>query len=145
MALQIKLTSIFVADQARALRFYTEALGFVKRAEVALPNGDKWLTVAAPDGPNGPDGPGDVELLLEPNTHPAARAYQRAICEAGIPAAAFHADDVDAEHRRLVARGVVFRTAPVEVPGALIAVFDDTCGNLIQIVQPRPGGDKEAA
>ena len=134
MALRIKLTSVFVADQARALRFYTDILGFVKKTEVALPNGDKWLTVAAADGPD------DLELLLEPNSHPAARAYQQAIYGDGIPAAQLHADDLSAEHERLVKLGVVFRTPPTEIPGASIAVFDDTCGNFILLVQPHPGG-----
>ena len=137
MALRIKLTGVFVADQRRALDFYTGVLGFAKKAEVALPNGDLWLTVAAADGPDG------LELLLEPNSHPAARAYQAALYESGIPAAQFHTDDLSAEHRRLAALGVAFRTGPVDAPGAAIAVLDDTCGNFILIAQPRPGAREQ--
>lgn len=133
MAPRIKLTSVFVADQGRALDFYTRVLGFVKKTELALPNGDKWLTVAAADGPD------DLELLLEPNSHPAARAYQSALYESGLPAAQFHVDDLSAEHERLVRLGVVFRAGPVDAPGATVAVFDDTCGNFILIAQPRAG------
>src|SRR3990172_3147746 len=125
--MKIKLTSVLVDDQDKALRFYTEVLGFVKKTE--LPAGKfKWLTVVSPEG-------GDVELLLEPNENPAARTYQSALCEQGIPLTAFAVDDIHAEHARLQKLGVVFRTAPTTMGPATIAVFEDTCGNLIQIYQ----------
>jgi catechol 2,3-dioxygenase-like lactoylglutathione lyase family enzyme len=125
--MKIKLTSVLVDDQDKALRFYTEVLGFVKKTE--LPAGKfKWLTVVSPEG-------GDVELLLEPNENPAARTYQSALLEQGIPLTAFAVDAIHAEHERLQRLGVVFRTAPTQMGPATIAVFEDTCGNLVQIYQ----------
>jgi glyoxylase I family protein len=127
--MRIQLTSVFVDDQDRALDFYTRVLGFVKCREI--PVGEyRWLTVRSPEG-------GETELSLEPNANPAARSYQQALMAQGIPATAFHSDDLDAEVRRLKARGVRFTTDPTEMGEVRIAVFADTCGNLIQIYQPR--------
>ena len=127
--MRIQLTSVFVDDQVRALDFYTRVLGFVKCREI--PVGEyRWLTVRSPEG-------GETELSLEPNANPAARSYQQALMAQGIPATAFHSDDLDAEVRRLKARGVRFTTDPTEMGEVRIAVFADTCGNLIQIYQPR--------
>lgn len=126
--MRIKLTSIFVDDQDKALAFYTEVLGFVKRKDV--PVGEfKWLTVVSPEGP------ADVELVLEPNANPAAKAFQAAIFEQGIPITAFEVDDVEAEHRRLRERGVAFTMTPTAMGPLTVAIFADTCGNLIQIYQ----------
>lgn len=126
--MRIKLTSVFVDDQDKALAFYTEMLGFVKKQD--LPLGQfKWLTVVSPEETDG------VELLLEPNDNPASRAFQEAISQQGIPAAMFFVDDIQQEYERLTGLGVVFRTPPTQTPGPTIAVFDDTCGNLIQIAQ----------
>ena len=125
---RIKLAGIFVDDQAKAERFYTEVLGFVKKQDIPL--GEfRWLTVASPDSPDG------MELLLEPNAHEAAKAYQMAICEDGIPATMFFVDDIQQEFERLTALGVRFVTEPTEAGPVTIAVFDDTCGNLIQLVE----------
>lgn len=127
--MRIQLTSVFVDDKDRALDFYTRVLGFVKCREI--PVGEyRWLTVRSPEG-------GETELSLEPNANPAARSYQQALMAQGIPATAFHSDDLDAEVRRLKARGVRFTTDPTEMGEVRIAVFADTCGNLIQIYQPR--------
>jgi catechol 2,3-dioxygenase-like lactoylglutathione lyase family enzyme len=124
--MRINLTSVFVDDQEKALRFYTEVLGFVKKHD--QPVGEfRWLTVVSPEGP------GDVELLLEPNANPAAKTYQAALLSQEIAAASFGVDDVAAEYERLRARGVTFRKPPMEMGPATIAVFEDTCGNLIQI------------
>ena len=118
-----------VQDQARALAFYTGVLGFVSREDQDL--GEfRWLTVAAAEDPGGP------ELLLEPNSNPAATRYQQSLHEQGIPAASFQVDDLEDEFQRLCGLGVEFIQAPFEVPRARLAVFDDTCGNLIQLVQP---------
>lgn len=126
--MKIVLTNVLVADQDRALRFYTEILGFVKKMEV--PTGEyKWLTVAAPDGPS------EVELLLEPMAFPPAQVYQKALFDAGIPYASFAIDDIAAEHERLLSLGVVFRTPPTKAGPVTLATFEDTCGNLIQMVQ----------
>ncbi len=126
--MRITVTSVFVEDQARALKFYTEILGFVKKNDVAA--GDyRWLTVVAPDKPDGP------ELLLEPNNNPAAKTFQAAIFAQGIPATMFAVDDVRKEYERMQALGVRFTTAPMAAGPSTIAVFDDTCGNLIQMVQ----------
>ena len=125
--MRIKLTSVFVDDQEKALKFYTEVLGFVKKTEV--PAGDyKWLTVVAA-------GRDDLELLLEPNANPPASAYQKAIHAAGIPSTLFFLDDIEKEHKRMVALGVSFKTKPTQSGAVKIAVFDDTCGNLIQLVE----------
>jgi catechol 2,3-dioxygenase-like lactoylglutathione lyase family enzyme len=126
--MKIKLTSVFVDDQEKALRFYTEVLGFVKKRE--LPAGKfKWLTVVSPEDP------GSVELLLEPNDNPAARTFQEAIFRQAIPAKAFAVDDIQKEFERMTKMGVAFKMTPTQMGPVKIAVFDDTCGNLIQIVQ----------
>ncbi|MEU6930843.1 VOC family protein [Streptomyces sp. NPDC046385] len=127
--MRIHLTSVFVDDQDKALRFYTEVLGFVKKTEVPVGE-DRWLTVVSPEDPDG------TELLLEPDRHRAVGPYKRALKEDGIPAAAFAVDDVPAEYERLRALGVRFTQEPVAVGPVTIAVLDDTCGNLLQIVHP---------
>ena len=126
--MKIKLSSVFVEDQNKALQFYTEILGFVKKEEIPLGSA-KWLTVVSPDEPDG------TELVLEPNGNPAAKTYQKAIFEQGIPTTAFAVEDIQSEYERLKNLGVVFHTKPAIVGEATIAVFDDTCGNLIQIYQ----------
>ena len=127
--MKIIFTSVFVNDQDKALKFYTETLGFVKKRDV--PEGPyRWLTVVSPDDQNG------TELVLEPNDNPAAKTYQKAIFEQGIPATSFGVSDVRAEYERLKKLGVKFTMEPTEVmKGVTIAIFDDTCGNLIQIQQ----------
>ncbi len=126
--MKIKLSSVFVDDQDKALRFYTEVLGFVKKADI--PVGEfKWLTVVSPEGPD------DLELLLEPNNNPAAKTYQEAIFEKGIPATSFFVEDVQQEYERMKQLGVAFRTEPTTMEWGTLAVFDDTCGNLIQLYQ----------
>jgi catechol 2,3-dioxygenase-like lactoylglutathione lyase family enzyme len=125
---RIHVTSVFVDDQAKALDFYTNTLGFEKKTDIPL--GDaSWLTVVSPDQPDG------TELLLEPSGHPAVKPFKDALVEDGIPAASFAVDDVRAEFDRLQARGVRFTQEPTEMGPVTTAVFDDTCGNLIQIVQ----------
>ena len=127
--MKISLTSISVRDQKAALAFYTEKLGFVEKTNI--PMGDvSWLTVVSPENMDGP------ELVLEPgDEYPAMKALKAALFEDGIPFKAFEVDDVDAEHERLTTLGVRFTQDPVESVGAKYAVFDDTCGNLIQIYQ----------
>lgn len=126
--MKIALSSVLVDDQDKALSFYTEVLGFVKKAD--FPVGQfKWLTVVSPDEPDG------TELLLEPNDNPAAKTFQAAIFEQGIPLTAFAVGDIQAEYERMKNLGVVFRMEPTQTDGPTIAVFDDTCGNLIQIYQ----------
>jgi catechol 2,3-dioxygenase-like lactoylglutathione lyase family enzyme len=124
--MKITLTSVFVDDQDVALAFYTEKLGFVKKTEVPLGE-DRWLTVVAPDDPDG------TELLLEPSGHPAVRPFKEALVEDGIPFTSFGVDDVHAEYERLQALGVRFTQAPLAMGEVTTAVLDDTCGNLIQI------------
>ncbi|MDG1026544.1 MAG: VOC family protein [Gammaproteobacteria bacterium] len=125
--MDIKTASIFVADQGKALTFYTDILGFRKINDIDL--GEfRWLTVSS-------DGSGETELLLEPNVHPAAKAFQVAIYDDGIPATVFHCDDIHDEFRRLSAQGVSFRELPTENGGVWLATFDDGCGNWIQLVQ----------
>ena len=127
--MQIKFVSITVEDQESALRFYTSVLGFEKMADI--PMGEyRWLTVTSPDGIEG------VELVLEPMGFPPARAYQKALFEAGIPATAFITKDIAAEVERLKARGVKFRGEPQDMGPIKVVVFEDTCGNLINLVQP---------
>jgi catechol 2,3-dioxygenase-like lactoylglutathione lyase family enzyme len=130
--MRINLTSVFVDDQRAALAFYTDVLGFTKHRDIPL-GAASWLTVVSPESPDGP------ELLLEPAGHPAVKPYRDALAEDGIPLAQFAVDDVAAEHERLTRRGVVFTQTPTDVGSAVIAVFDDTCGNLIQIVAEKPG------
>ena len=124
--MRIVITSVYVDDQARALEFYTDVLGFVKKADIPM-GASRWLTVASPDDPDGP------ELVLEPDGHPAAGPFKSALTEDGIPFTSFGVDDVHAEHERLVGRGVRFTQAPTAMGPVTTAVFDDTCGNLIQI------------
>lgn len=126
--MKIKLNSIFVDDQDKALMFYTEVLGFKKSKEI--PVGEfKWLTVTSPEGP------ADVELVLEPNANPAARQYQESLFKQGIPITAFEVDDIKAEYNRLKDQ-VVFTMTPTQHGPVTIAIFSDTCGNLIQLYQP---------
>ncbi|MDE2967610.1 MAG: VOC family protein [Chloroflexota bacterium] len=126
--MRITLTNVFVGDQDEALRFYTETLGFVKKHDV--PVGEfKWLTVVSPDDPDG------TELLLEPNENPVAQAYQSGLFDQGIPAASFAVTDITAEYEKLKSLGVAFTMGPTEMGDVTIAVFDDTCGNLVQIMQ----------
>jgi catechol 2,3-dioxygenase-like lactoylglutathione lyase family enzyme len=123
---KIHLTSVLVDDQEKALRFYTETLGFLKKHDV--PVGEhRWLTVVSPDDPDG------TELLLEPDGHPAAKPFKQALVDDGIPFASFAVDDVNAEYDRLRAQGVRFTQEPLAMPTVTTAVLDDTCGNLIQI------------
>ncbi|GAA5148510.1 VOC family protein [Nocardioides marinquilinus] len=125
--MRIRLTSLFVDDQAAARTFYTEVLGFAVKHEV--PMGEHlWLTVVDPDDPDG------VELLLEPAGHPAVGPYRDALVADGIPLAQLTVDDVDGEHARLAAAGVVFTQAPTQMGPVRTAVLDDTCGNLVQLV-----------
>lgn len=126
--MRIVLTSVFVDDQEKALAFYTNVLGFVKKADVPM-GPARWLTVVSPEQHDG------VELLLEPDSHPAARPFKRALAEDGIPFASFAVKDVAAEHRRLSKAGVRFTQPPTAMGPVTTAVFDDTCGNLIQIAQ----------
>jgi catechol 2,3-dioxygenase-like lactoylglutathione lyase family enzyme len=124
--MRINLTSVHVDDQEKALRFYTEALGFVKKTE--FPAGEhRWLTVVSPDQPDG------VELVLEPDEHPAARAYKQGLVADGIPYNSFSVADVQAEYDRLTALGVRFTQPPTQMGPVTTAVLDDTCGNLLQI------------
>ncbi len=126
--MKIKLTSVMVDDQDKALKFYTEILGFVKKTE--FPVGQfKWLTVVSPEGPS------EIELALEPNINPAAQTFQKALHEQGIPFTAFFVDNIDQEYQRLLKLGVQFRSAPTQAGPVTIAVFDDTCGNLIGLCQ----------
>jgi predicted enzyme related to lactoylglutathione lyase len=126
--MKIKLTSVYVDDQEKALRFFTEVLGFTKKTDFS--NGPyRWLTVASPDDPDG------TELQLALNDNPAAKAYQQAIFEQGQPAVMFFTDDVKGDYERIKARGEAFTMPPTEVTGSTIAQLNDTCGNLIQITQ----------
>lgn len=124
--IRINLTSVYVDDQAAALAFYTEKLGFVKKTDVPA-GAARWLTVVSPADPDG------VELLLEPTGHPAAGVYKEALVADGIPFTQFAVDDVHAETERLKGLGVVFTQDPVDMGPVVTAVFDDTCGNLIQL------------
>jgi len=124
--MRINLTSVLVDDQAKALQFYTDVLGFVKKTDIPLGE-HRWLTVVSPDQPEGP------ELLLEPDEHPAAKPFKQALVEDGIPFLSFAVDDVHKEFDRLHGLGVRFTQEPVQADPVTTAVFDDTCGNLIQI------------
>ena len=126
--MKIVVTSVLVDDQEKALQFYTNVLGFVKKHDVPLGHA-RWLTVVSPDVPDG------VELLLEPSDHPAVGPFKRALVKDGIPFTSFGVDDVHAEHTRLVSLGVQFTQPPVAMGPVTTAVFDDTCGNLIQIAK----------
>ncbi|SFE03915.1 Catechol 2,3-dioxygenase [Lentibacillus persicus] len=128
--MRIKITSVFVEDQEKALQFYTEVLGFEKKMD--MPAGDfKWLTVVSPEEPDG------VQLLLEPNDNDAAKTYQQAIYEQGIPMTSFVVDDIASEYERLKEHGVKFSVEPTEAGPVTFAIFDDTCGNFIQISEAR--------
>jgi catechol 2,3-dioxygenase-like lactoylglutathione lyase family enzyme len=126
--MKIKLTSVMVDDQDKALKFYTEILGFVKKREIPLGE-HKWLTVVSKEEQDG------VELLLEPMGFEPAKTFQKALFEAGIPITAFHVDDIRKEYERLENLGVIFSMSPTKMGPATLAVFNDTCGNNIQIVQ----------
>jgi len=128
--MRIILTSVFVDDQTKALAFYTDVLGFVQKNDMPLaPDGPRWITVASPDDPDG------VELLLEPDGHPAVQPFKTALVADGIPCTSFAVADVRKEHERLSALGVRFTQEPIEMGPVTTAVLDDTCGNLIQIAQ----------
>lgn len=126
--MRIKLTSVMVQDQAKALAFYTEVLGFEKRTDLPM-GAARWLTVGSRESPT------EVELLLEPTLFPPARVYQRALYDAGIPVTAFGSSDIHGECKRLKGKGVVFRQEPSTAGSATVAVFEDTCGNLVQLYQ----------
>jgi catechol 2,3-dioxygenase-like lactoylglutathione lyase family enzyme len=126
--MRINLTSILVNDQTRALHFYTEVLGFVKNTEIPMDE-HAWLTVVSPESPGG------VELVLEPSDHPAVAPFKAALVADGIPYTSFAVDDVEAEHTRLLAVGVRFTQPPTNMGPVTTAVFDDTCGNHIQIAE----------
>ena len=126
--MKIKVTSLYVDDQDKALRFYTDVLGFAKKTDFS--NGPyRWLTVASPEEPDG------TELQLALNNNPAAKAYQQAMFQQGQPAMMFFSDDVKADYERIKAHGAEFTMAPTAVPGSTIAKLNDTCGNLIQLTQ----------
>jgi catechol 2,3-dioxygenase-like lactoylglutathione lyase family enzyme len=130
--MKIVVTSVLVDDQAKALAFYTDVLGFVKKTDI--PTGEfRWLTVVSPDAPDG------IELLLEPDAHPAGRPFKEALVADGIPYTSFAVDDVQAEFERLSGLGVKFTQPPTPMGPVTTAVFDDTCGNLIQIAAMQGG------
>lgn len=132
--MRLNLLSVFVDDQRAALAFYTDVLGFTLKRDIPL--GDAaWLTVVSPEVPDGP------ELLLEPAGHPAVTPYREALMADGIPLAQFTVDDLQAEHARLTARGVTFTQPPTDIGNAWMAVIDDTCGNLIQLIAMKPDAD----
>jgi predicted enzyme related to lactoylglutathione lyase len=126
--MKIKLTSVYVNDQEKALRFYTEVLGFVKKTDFSQ-GPFRWLTVASPEDPDG------TELQLAPNNSPAAKTYQQAMFQQGQPAAMFYTDDVQADYEGMKARGAEFTMPPKDVTASKIAMLNDTCGNLIQVTQ----------
>ncbi|HLV71553.1 catechol 2,3-dioxygenase-like lactoylglutathione lyase family enzyme [Actinomadura hallensis] len=126
--MKIHLTSVMVDDQEKALRFYTDVLGFVKKSDIPMGEA-RWLTVVSPEDPGG------TELVLEPSGHPAAKPFKEALVADGIPFTSFAVDDVKAEYERLRSLGVHFTQEPVDMGPVTSAVFDDTCGNLIQIAQ----------
>jgi len=126
--MRIKLTSLMVEDQTKALQFYTETLGFKKKSD--FPVGEyRWITVVSPEGPN------DVELALEPNANPAGKKFQESMFSQGIPLAAFEVSDIAGEFARLKRKGVAFKQEPTPAGPVTIAVFADSCGNLIQLYQ----------
>lgn len=130
--MRIHVNSVYVDDQDKALKFYTKTLGFQKKIEI--PMGEyKWLTLVSTEDPNG------TQLVLEPDSHPAARAFKKALVEDGIPLTSFAVDDLQAEFERLSSAGVRFTQEPVQMGPVTMATFDDTCGNLIQIVQVGSG------
>jgi catechol 2,3-dioxygenase-like lactoylglutathione lyase family enzyme len=125
---RIVVTSVLVDDQDKALRFYTDVLGFIKKHDIPL-GVHRWLTVVSPENPDG------VEIVLEPDEHPACKPFKKALVEDGIPWTSFDVTDAQAEYQRLESAGVRFTQPPVEMGPVITAVFDDTCGNLIQIAQ----------
>ena len=127
--MKIRLTSVLVDDQEKALQFYTGVLGFVKKMDIPMGEA-RWLTVISPEGPD------DMQLLLEPNGHPAAKVFQQALFKDGIPLTAFAVDDIEQEYERMRELGVAFKQKPTPAGPVTLAVFDDTCGNLIQMYQP---------
>jgi len=128
--MRIKLTSIMVDDQDKALKFYTEVFRFVKKLDIPVGGPYRWITVVSPEGPQ------DLELALEPNANPVGKAFQEGIFKQGIPATAFEVSDVEAEYQRLSALGVVFTQKPSRQGPITMAICADTCGNLIQLYQP---------
>ena len=126
--MKIKVTSIYVDDQEKALRFYTDTLGFTKKTDFSQ-GPYRWLTVASPEDPDG------TELQLALNSNSAAKTYQQAIFQQGQPAAMFYTDNVKGDYERIQSRGAEFTMPPTDVPGSTIAILKDTCGNLIQLVQ----------
>ena len=128
--MRIKLISLHVDDQDKALRFYTEKLGFEKKVDFPV-GGARWITVVSPEGPD------DLELVLEPNSHPAAKAYQSALTKDGIPATSFESADIHKEVQRLKGKGVVFTMEPTVAGKVTVAIFSDTCGNLLQMHQQK--------
>jgi catechol 2,3-dioxygenase-like lactoylglutathione lyase family enzyme len=139
--MKIVLTSLFVDDQDKALRFYTGVLGFIKKTDVPLGGAARWLTVVSPEAREGP------ELVLEPDTHPAVGPFKRALVEDGIPFASFAVKDIRSVHERLRSAGVRFTQPPVQMGPVTTAVLDDTCGNLIQLAEKpsSPGAAPSAA
>jgi predicted enzyme related to lactoylglutathione lyase len=128
--MKIKLTSVSILDYDKALKFYTEVLGFVKKHDIPLGQGARWLTVVSPEEPNG------TELLLEPNAeYPAMKALKESLVKDGIPFTAFQVDDIQKEYARMKSLAVEFTMEPTNMGMSTIAIFDDTCGNLIQIFQ----------
>jgi len=128
--MRIKLTSLMVDDQDKALRFYTEVFGFVKKLDIPVGGPYRWITVVSPEPPT------DVQLSLEPNANPVGRTYQEGLFKQGIPATAFEVGDIEQECRRLKALGVVFTQEPTQQGPLTMAICADTCGNLIQLYQP---------
>jgi catechol 2,3-dioxygenase-like lactoylglutathione lyase family enzyme len=127
--MQIRLSSILVDNQEKALKFYTEILGFVKKFDIPL--GEyRWLTVVSPEGSE------DMELVLEPMGFPPARVYQKALFDAGIPLTALFSSDIEKDYQRLKTQGVIFRSEPMNMGSIMSVLFEDTCGNLINLVQP---------
>ncbi|RKG53455.1 VOC family protein [Corallococcus sp. AB011P] len=127
--MRISVTSVMVDDQSKALKFYTEVLGFVLKVDIPMGGEHRWLTVVAPDAPEG------TQILLEPMGFAPARVFQKALFDAGIPLTSFGVDDCQAEYERMVKLGVVFRSKPTVMGPVTVAVFEDTCGNLIQMAQ----------
>jgi predicted enzyme related to lactoylglutathione lyase len=134
MTMRIGLTSVPIDDYDKALAFYTEVMGFVKKRDIPLGNGARWITVVSPQDPDG------TELVLEPNAeYPAMKALKQSLVSDGIPYTAFQVDDIQAEYARLKGLGVSFVMEPTDMGMTTIAIFDDTCGNLIQIYQVTAG------
>ena len=128
--MKIKLTSIMVDDQNKALKFYTDVFGFVKKHDIPVGGEYRWITVVSPEGP------GDVELALEPNANPVGKTFQEGLFKQGIPATAFEVANIEQEYQRLQSLGVVFTQQPTRQGPVTIAICADTCGNLIQLYQP---------